>query len=230
LDKIQIIEKLFNFIVTYSYLTLPLAFLLLGKHKFRVVPTALAIYGVACFIFLRFYPDTPKSLHPYFQTLYTIFEYLVFTFIFWNNIENRKFKRFMAIASVAFAIFQVFYLLSGQIRRLDTVPIGIETILVFTYILYFFYESSKNVGNLYIYNQYAFWISVGILIYLGGSFFFFILIDHLSRDEVTTFGNMTYLAEAFKNLLFAVALFIYTRYPVGNHRHSSAAVPYLDMI
>jgi hypothetical protein len=110
------------------------------------------------------------------------------------------------------------------------VPIGIETILLLIYIIYFFYTFSKRLNSLYIYNHYVFWIAVGILIYLGGSFFFFILIEHLTKEQVDAFGNLTYLAEIIKNILFGLALFIYSRYPFEKPEKNNTSVPFLDMI
>jgi hypothetical protein len=110
------------------------------------------------------------------------------------------------------------------------VPIGIETILLLIYILYFFYQFSKNLDTSYIYNHYAFWIAVGILIYLGGSFFFFILFDYLNPDEVETFGNMTYVAEIIKNILFAAGIYIYSKYPFKNKPERKEPIPFLDHI
>lgn len=114
-----------------------------------------------------------------------------------------------------------------KIHRLDSISIGIEAILLFVYVFYFFYESSKNIIDNYIYNHYCFWIAVGILLYLGGSFFFYILIDHLTDDQVKVFGDLTYVAEILKNILFALALVIYSKKSVADRKPKS--IPYLDM-
>jgi len=110
------------------------------------------------------------------------------------------------------------------------VPIGIETIIILFYIIYFFYQFSRELSTAYIYNHYGFWVSVGILIYLGGSFFFFILFDHLSTAQVATFGDMTYVAEIIKNILFAIAIFIHARYPFEKPKQKPENIPYLDLI
>jgi len=113
---------------------------------------------------------------------------------------------------------------------LDSVPIGIETILIFIYIACFFYDSFQKSTSTYVYNHYCFWISVGILIYLGGSFFFYILIDHLNEEQLSTFGTMTYVADVLKNSLFAIALFIFSKYPIKTTSKKNESIPYLDMI
>ena len=223
-------EKLLYSIVTYSYLILPAAFLLF-KNKLRdVVPTTIALYGIFCFSFLFFFQDLPDHFKKYFQVGYTFVEYFFFGFIFWYNIRNKSFKLFVIIASVLFLIFQGFFVATSSFKRLDSIPIGIETILIFVYIFFFFYEFSKNTKDIFIYNHFTFWIAVGILLYLGGSFFFYMLISHLEENEVTTFGNMTYIAEIIKNLLFAFSIYMYKKFPVNKIHNLSSKIPNLDMI
>jgi hypothetical protein len=230
--KIQTIEKLFYYIVAYSYLLLPICFFFIGSKKKEVIPVLIALYGIVCCCFLLFYKEgnIPKDAKKYFQTAYTFFEYGIFTFIFWINFRKDKFRRLLLVASVLFFGFQLFYVLTTKVKGLDSVPIGIETILILIYVIYFFYSFSKRLSDFYIYNHYVFWFAAGILIYLGGSFFFFILFEQLSLDQKNDFGNLTYLAEIIKNLLFALALFVYTRYPFENQKKNSNSVPYLDMV
>ena len=170
-----------------------------------------------------------NNLKKYFYTFYTFFEYSIFAFVFWINIQNPKIKRLIIILSSLFLIYLIVYVSTTEIVRLDSVPIGIETILVFVYIITFLYESSRTIKDNYIYNHYCFWISVGILIYLGGSFFFYILIDHLDTEQVASFGNLTYIAEIIKNILFSVAILVYSR--KSNEKvNKPPSVPYLDII
>jgi hypothetical protein len=205
---------------------------LIGNKKKDVIPVIIALYGIVCCCFLLYYREgnIPKDVKKYFQTCYTFFEYGIFTFIFWINFRKDKFRWLLFLASVLFLGFQLFYVFTTKTKGLDSVPIGIETILILVYVIYFFYSFSKRLSDFYIYNHYVFWIAVGILIYLGGSFFFFILFEQLSRDQKIDFGNLTYLSEVIKNLLFALALFIYTRYPFENKKKNFDPVPFLDMI
>jgi hypothetical protein len=201
------------------------------------MPITLAAYGIAFFTLLflwnnnkpLIWSDIPKEYKGYFQILYTYLEYLAFTFIFWSNIKNDLFKKFIIAVSILFFVFQIFFALTTSIKRLDSIPVGIETIFIFIYIFYFFYEFSKNTKDTFIYNHFCFWIAVGILIYLGGSFFFYILINNLNQNEVEKFGNMTYIAEIIKNLLFVFALIIYKRSPSNKTNNLSKNIPNLDM-
>jgi hypothetical protein len=216
--------------VTYSYLILPLAFLLFRSKIKDRIPATLTLYGLVFFGYLMIYYETPKDLRKYVQAFYTLLEYSFFTYIFWFHIRKKAFKNLILIASVSFITFQIFFVTTATFIRLDSIPIGIETILLFIYIFYFFYEFSKYIEDTFIYNHYTFWIAVGIMIYLGGSFFFYILINSLTLSEIEKFGNMTFVAEIIKNLLFAFSIFIYKKYPVNKVQNHSKNIPNLDMI
>jgi len=226
------------YIVTYSYLILPLIFLLLKNRLKDRIPFTLAAYGMVFFALLFVWNDNkpliwndnmPKEYKGYFQVMYTYLEYLAFTFIFWKNIKNKNFKKFIIIISILFFTFQIFFALTTSIKRLDSIPVGIETVFIFIYIFYFFYEFSKHTKDIFIYNHFCFWIAVGILIYLGGSFFFYILINNLNQSEVDKFGTMTYIAEIIKNLLFAFAIFVYKKFPSNQTHKLPKNIPNLDM-
>jgi hypothetical protein len=154
---------------------------------------------------------------------------LTFAFILWYNLQTKFLKNFIVIASLAFFVFQVLYTFTQNLTRLDSVPIGIETILVFIYIAFFFYENLKTPTTTYFYSHHCFWISVGILIYLGGSLFFYILIDQLDEDEIHLFGTMTYIADIIKNILFGVAIVMFSKESVRKFQNKDS-IPFLDMI
>ena len=229
-SKSKFIENLFYYIVTFSYLLFPISFFIVAKKNNSSVPKILAIYGLVCFCFLFFYDIIPKNLKQSLQSAYTFFEYSVFTFIFWINYDSKKTKKIIIIISILFLSFQIFYLFTTKTKGLDSVPIGIETIIILFYIIYFFYQFSKDLSKAYIYNHSGFWISVGILIYLCGSFFFFILFSQLTREQRESFGVMTYIAEIIKNLLFVLAIFVQTHYPFEKTKRKEEPIPYLDLI
>lgn len=235
MDKIQIIEKLFFNILLYSYLLLPLCFALFlaKKGKGNIIGSygliVLAVYGII-FFFLNYIdvPDGGFYKKLYFSS-YTFLEYLTFAILLRLNLKSKRIKLLIVILSALFLIFQVIYLYTTKIKRLDSIPIGIETILLFIYVFYFFFEYSREVNNVYIYNHYCFWVSVGIMVYLGGTFFFNILANDISKAQTVKYWYLTYITESVKNILFAFAILIFTRQPKKNLQMKSS-IPYLDMI
>lgn len=217
-------------VVTYSYLILPLYFILIKARLKDKLLVLLALYGVLFFALLKTYEIFESNIpNNYFQGVYTLLEYSFFSYLFWVNTHSKTFKKLIIVVSLLFSLFQFFYITSVKFERLDSISIGIETILVFIYIFYFFYEFSKNTKGVFIYNHYGFWLAVGIMIYLGGSFFFYILINNLDENEVDKFGTMTYVADIIKNLLFAFSIYMYKKHPINKTPNHSKKIPNLDM-
>ncbi|MCG2614190.1 hypothetical protein LZZ85_07850 [Terrimonas sp. NA20] len=210
--KIQTIEKLFYYINAISYLTFP-AFYFFSKEKGRL-PKILGIYGIiVCFflcVFDYLLEEKSYNILLILQNLFTPFEYLVFTMIFFLTAGKRK-RKFLIAISIIFIAFLItlFIVKPATIDSnlvLDTYGVGIETIIIFLYIFSFLYEQSKIDDSESIFSKYLFWISMGLLIYLGGSFFFNILVTEMSLAEFDNYYHYTYIAELIKNVLFLVAL------------------------
>ena|GEM_PF-515512 len=212
MDKIQTIEKLFYYINAISYLAFPV-FYFCSKGK-GGLSKILCIYGISvCFFLCVFdyllegkYYSTLWVL----QNLFTAFEYLVFTMIFFLTAGKRK-RTFLIGISAIFILFLITLFIAEPATidsnlTLDTYGVGIETIIIFLYVFSFLYDQSKLDDSESIFSKYLFWISMGLLIYLGGSFFFNILVTEMSLAEFDNYYHYTYLAELVKNILFLVAL------------------------
>ena len=105
-------------------------------------------------------------------------------------------------------------------------PVGIETILILVYTFIYFQQYFNENRTTYIYNDPNFWIIVGILIYLGSSFFFNILANEVSKD----YWHLTFIPEIIKNVLFSLSIILYKDKLNDNNKIKSANVPYLDLI
>jgi hypothetical protein len=66
----------------------------------------------------------------------------------------------------------------------------------------------NDVNNLFIYSRYQFWVVIGIMLYLAGSFFIFILASHVNKDILNQFWFLTNVFYSVMNILFAIAFFI----------------------
>ncbi len=232
MDKIQIIEKLFYHIVIYSYLFLPLTWLF-HRTKDRV-SLSIAIYGVIVFLLLKaVFEYLPFEIQLIYLDAYTLSEFLFFTFLLSISIQNKRVKQIIFFLSFLFVGFLTFQIISQailriKVQRLDSISVGIETILLFIFIFLFFYDHSKYNRAGYIYNHQIFWISVGILMYLGGSLFFNILANYMTSHEFDSYWHYTYIAETLKNILFSLALLISSRQSKSNSLNQSK-IPYLDL-
>ena len=227
--KIQTIEKLFYLIVVYSYLLLPAIFLFNFSKKKEII--LLALYGILFFGLLNIYEHLPnRNLRILYICVYTFLEYAVFAYLIGSSIKHKILQKIILLLSFCFLAFQIVYYLTSDFKRLDSVPIGIETILMFIYIAFYFYNYFKIGTDRYIYHVPTFWIAIGILIYLGGTFFFNILINHVDQQQYKTFWHLTYVPEILKNVLFSVSIFIFAKQPLQKVGDKVKNIPYLDMI
>ena len=232
MDKIQNIETISYNILTYTYL-LPPILLLIFWNKLKHVKGGfwVPLYALL-FFFLIFFEEqitTSKFSTRFYYQFFTFLEYLFFTGIFWLVIKNRVIRITIVILSVAFSIFQIVYFLTARFKRIDSIPIGIETILVLIYIFYFFYELLREPKGKHLPENYCFWFAIGILIYLSGSFFINILANVMDRQEIDNYWFLTYIADIIKNLFLAIGLIVMARQMTINQESLKKNVPYLDM-
>lgn len=228
MDKIQTIEKLFFYINSFSYLILPLACLFFWTNKRDLF--IIGFYGLLFFFPVFFGEDTPVRFRKLFLFSYTFLEYCFFSTLLFFNIESKKYKKIILVFSLLFLFFQIFYYYQAKVGRLDSIPVGIETVLLFIFIFFFFYEQFKTQKSGDIYSNHGFWISVAILLYLGGSFFFNILANHIDKKQIDDYWYLTYIGETVKNIFFVIALFLYSRRSYGSKQKTEKTIPYLDMV
>lgn len=232
MDKIQIIEKLFTYLLEGSYLLLPFAFLIC-KTK-RVKPFLfIAIYGIIFFFFLHFFYKIPYDLGKYFVTFYTFLEYTFFSFIIGYHINNKKYRSAFFYLSIVYAASLLSYLFfNTTFKKLDSIPIAIETFLIFFYIIVYFRQFFKNNITKNVYEYPSFWLIVGILTYLGSGFYFNLLVDYVTEDQFSKYWHFTYIPDIIKNLLFTMVIMGYPS--VSNEYNAlsikSKDIPNLDMI
>jgi len=231
LDKIQIIEELFTYILESSYILIPFIFLFTKDKKNHLFFT-LALYGFIFFFYLHFYYDFPKSLRKIQQSFYTLLEYSFFSWIIWFNVKSLKFKKNILIISFIFLVFHISYFLYSKPQKIDSVPIGVETILIFLFSFFYFQQFLKYNISKNIYEYPSFWLIVGIIIYLGSGFFFNILANNVTDQQFENYWHLTYIPEILKNLLFAMVLLGYPSYinEQPNSKLKKSDIPNLDII
>jgi hypothetical protein len=229
--KIQNIEKLFKYLLEYSFLLLP-AFYFIGKTKKEKQTAVLALYGVVFFCLLHFYKEIPRSYRKIYQSLYTFLEYSFFTYIVWYYIRDGKFRKVIFFFSILFFVFQIIHFLVAKHQKLDSIAIGFETIVLFFFIFTYFKQFFKTNISKNMYEYPSFWLIAGILIYLGCSFFFNILVNHIPKQQFDSLWHFTYIPEIIKNILFAIVIIWFPSQSIEHSFSSqkSKDIPNLDII
>lgn len=198
----------------YSFLLLPF-FYLIGKPKRELIPIAIAIYGILFFLQLYYFYDIPKSYRRFQQVIYTSLEYLSFAFLIALSSKEIRTKKFIGLFSVLFILFQILYFSLSSHQKVDSIPIGIETILIFVFSTVYFIEIFKMEKSDVL--GPSFYIVVGILVYIGSNFFFNLLANVITQEQNEQYWHFTYIPEIIKNIIFAVSiLFINTKTKIKN--------------
>lgn len=191
----------------------------------------LVYYSISVFLFLLIIEEyalvrLPNKIK---FPLYTLLEYSFFTVLIFQQLRSHFQKILLISLSICFFLFQFIYYYFIDIRKkIDSIPIGIETILIFIFIFFFLYEQLKDAKDIPIYDHYFFWIAIGLFIYLGGSFFIYIYANSMTDEELIRFWYFTYIVEIFKNLLFSLSVVVYSKHP--NIKKSNQVIPNLDFM
>jgi hypothetical protein len=144
---------------------------------------------------------------------FTIVEYLVFATYLWSILKNKTFKYILIAASAFFTIYCLTYLIQNTFIKFDSIQTSIEAIVIITFCIIYLFEEMNQPQVTFIYSSYHFWIVIGILIYLAGTFFFFVYASNLSNAELDSFSIINHISNILKNILFSIAFVIYAKVP-----------------
>lgn len=203
------IENLFLFLhFSTNVLIILLYLLFLKRIKAEKGLFLIVLYSFSDLLMNVVLLNVSTTLNLYITALFTLLEYLLFTYFIYFAIKKKGFKMLMNLLSILFIIFIVIYDLVTHFRFIDSIPIGFESILILVFSFYYLYEQMNDVNNLFIYSRYQFWIVIGIMLYLAGSFFIFILASHVNKVILDQFWFLTNVFYSIMNILFAIAFFI----------------------
>jgi hypothetical protein len=206
------IENLFFYLVyLFDLLVIVQALFLVRKKADRRVLFALI---TCCFVnsTCNYIQEFTNGLGDYLIGLgFTLIEYSVFTYIFYIISRTRLFRKSLILLSCVFLLVIILNYSTSHIAKIDSVPIGVETIIIFAYAFYYLYEQMNILDDSFIYNRYHFWLVIGMMIYLGGSFFIYIFANGVHNDILDKYWFLTYAFYITKDIFFIIGLLIYAK-------------------
>jgi len=143
--------------------------------------------------------------------LFTFVEFVTFSFILWLQLQKKQAKKVLLLASVLFLLFIFFYYVSEHYRSIDSIPIGVETIIILIACFYYFFEQMNDTTTTFIYSKYGFWIISGIMLYLAGAFFMYIFANQVDSSFLVQYWFLTNAFYIIKNILFGVGILLYIK-------------------
>ena len=198
----------------------------------RKVGLLIGLYGLVFFSLVFVYYHEIFQPTVLYNSIYTFLEYSFLTAFLWSNISIKRFRLIILGCSVLFVAAQILTYPTISITEfagIDSIPIGIETILIFVYIIFFFYENFRNNYDRFIYDHHCFWLSIGMMIYLGGTFFFNLLGNYIDPRDIDKYWYLTHIADIIKNIFFCVGIIVYSRSNLQEKLFHHSSVPYLDL-
>ena len=203
------IENLFVYLVFITDILVLLFFIInysnCKKHKTIIAIVSYCTLDILVNLIAEFSSSNRLVYISY--AFFTAYEYSVFAFILSINIKNKIFKKVITAVSFVFILFLFGYYSTSNPRSIDSIPIGIETILIIMYSFYYLYEQMNNTNELFIYSKYQFWIIVGIMLYLAGSFFIYIFANQVDRVMLDNFWFLTMVFYVIKNIFFCIGIY-----------------------
>jgi hypothetical protein len=209
--KTKTIENLFHFLDYFATLIPIFLFIQYWKQSYPSMGLRLVFFYQLVILLLGtlIYFDR-KSVLLY--ELYTLSEAAAFFTFLFLQIINRAVRKAVFVIGLFFIIFIFLY---GNYNKsastIDSIPIGIETIIILVFSFYFLYEKTNDTETLYIYSTFQFWIVIGIALYLGGSLFVHIFASVLPQEELNRYWIVPNILSIVKNILFAIAILVNSR-------------------
>ena len=210
--KTKTIENLFNYLASYSHF-LPIIFFLLffRKSSSRRVLWIIVIYSLYNYLTdLGLIYLNHKPTRVFLYSSFTFFEFILFTSAIYLIINNRGFRKFIVAISILFTVFILIYNFYVKVVGIDSIPIGIEAIIILILSFYYLYEQMKDPENLFVYSRFSFWVVLGMMLYLAGSFFIYIYASRLDDSEVGKYWIFTNIFSIIKNIFFTIAILLNT--------------------
>ncbi|MEO8764528.1 MAG: hypothetical protein ABI416_09590 [Ginsengibacter sp.] len=141
--------------------------------------------------------------------IFTVVEFSSFCLFYYYAVAEGKMKKAVLPIGTVFLLFAcVDFFSFNKMTSIDSIAIGVETILVILMSIYYLAVQIKGDTNLFVYSTSNFWIVITFLIYLSGNFFLYIMASSMSDDkyyrDMYTIINSVFIV--LKNILLSVAM------------------------
>jgi len=215
---------------------LPIAFFLFFWKKSK---SENSIWCITVYSFLYFAVGlllwTWKKV-PLLYDFCTFFEFWCFTAFFHSQLQNVFSKKLLRLNVLSFTLLYILFLVytkntpsvDKNTIKFDSIAIGVEMLLLLPFCFYYLYERTNDTTTLFIYNIYQFWIVLGIVLYLAGTFFIYIFATSLSLHELEKYWVVTNLFSILRSCLFSLAIFYYAKPPKNNTLTTDFEVSYFN--
>jgi len=143
----------------------------------------------------------------YSYRLFTLIEFFSLEFLLYFSIQNIKFKRIIWVFNIIFIVLLVIELMSNSFKEFDSIPTGVECILILATSILLIYERLLNPKIDKLFDATVI-IAFGLIIFFAGTFFIFILSQKNFNDNsfLTSYGFIVAFFNIIKNIFITIAI------------------------
>jgi len=198
------VAPLAGIISSYSSLAIPIAWLIMRPVRTNPIFRLLLIYSISEFLGDRI----PEIIGPsgtatrVLSFSFTIIEYTLFTLFFYHFFQRKGNQRWVMVGSAIFLVTLILELEKFGFLHYSRFNAGMAVMLVISYSFLLFHEWLMDDPMEMIYEKVDFWITLGCLVYLSGSFFFFISVGKRWEQN----WMLHSICNLIKNILFTIAI------------------------
>ncbi|HRO46449.1 MAG TPA: hypothetical protein PLS00_18655 [Niabella sp.] len=212
MEKHTIITTVLRNIAVLSDLLPLILFIFFARSK-KNIGLRVAFYIVVFSAFINFFVLSNRQAREYtflIGRITTIFEYSLFSLLFFNIIVSRAFKKGIVVITILIGLYLLYDLFSTANNSFDSVPSGITSLTFLIYCIFYLFERVSDPTSLFLYSSPVFWVVVALIIYFAGTFFPFIYAQsHMKEDQfISEYDLIHDTLYIIKNLLFGFAMLI----------------------
>ena len=142
--------------------------------------------------------------------VHLVIEYILISLFLYNIFRSKIVKKIVLILIVPYIVYSIYdYHLYGNSDFVNY-PTIVEFLIFIVLIIYFLFEKMQYSFQEPILNSINFWISVGIFVYVTGSFFYFLLVIN-SKTATVEFNRqlliISCIVTVIKNTILGFSLF-----------------------
>lgn len=163
-----------------------------------------AVFSAIIAIFLG------KSVSLSFNYIFIPIEFLIISYFFFKIIDYTLHKKILIICSSTFLIIYTSISISSPAIIFNSFLNGVESIIIISYSLFFFYEKLRYPKNLFIYSQPYFWGVSAFFLFFTTSFFVF-LFRQMAWDQTQFQYQYVYIhafAGIVRNILLGIGMIV----------------------
>jgi hypothetical protein len=145
------------------------------------------------------------------SSIFTIGELSFCSYYFYLVLHSPVLKKTVLAVSCIVLIIILVILLRSEKKGFDSFPASLESITFILFSVIFFFEQINKPQQIFIYSSPNFWIVLGIMVYMSGTLFLFIMANNLPENELSKYWIINDISNILTNFSFSIA-FIQNRF------------------